>query len=373
MPRDEAHTVKQLASSGIPDARFHVLAYALDEPIVVVDAANHVLFANPAADRLCHGPAGHLVGAPFLLPLGAMKSERATLSLPSGQSCPVLVTVSAMVWDGVAAHLGILRPLEPAMRAVTAAVETVRSRFLAHLSHELRTPLNTILGFAEAMKSELFGPLGSERYQSYAEHIYLAGGRLATLVSDLLDLSRAESGELPIEDSVFDLSMLIDAAIPEARERTAQRIRAAGPHVHVDHGTPVLLRADREKLFSAVQHLVMNGLAFTPGDGEVRVSTNLMRDRRIIIRVADNGRGISSDELEGLFKPFARASAVERADPLAGPGVGLALVRRYIELHGGAVRIDSTQGLGTKVTCIIPADRVVLDFPENATASRHVH
>jgi signal transduction histidine kinase len=131
---------------------------------------------------------------------------------------------------------------------------------------------------------------------------------------------------------------------------------------------PALLRGDREKLARAVLHLLANGMAFTPPSGRVTVTCDVAGDGRCLIRVVDTGRGLSSEELANAFQPFPRIRTVEQADPLAGPGVGLALVRRYIELHGGAVRIESQIGRGTTVTCMIPSDRVALNL---ASTARH--
>ena len=101
---------------------------------------------------------------------------------------------------------------------------------------------------------------------------------------------------------------------------------------------------------------------FTPSGGELNISSHLGADGQVLIRVADTGRGFSADDLQNAFRPFPRLHSVDKADPAAGPGVGLALVRRTIELHGGAVRIESLVGQGTTVTCMIPSERVVLDI-----------
>ncbi len=348
--------------AAVADARFHSLAYAIDEAVVVVDATNVVRFANPAADKLLDGAPGHLIGQPFSLPLPRMKSGRAVLELATGRRLDVSVTLSATVWEGAIAWLATLKLSPSVAEAGTDAVEALlgamRARFLGHLSHELRTPLNTVLGFSEILMSELYGPLGHAKYRHYSNDIHKAGTRLLGLITDLLDLSRADSGELQLEESLFDLSDVIALLMPEARAGA----RAADVALETGALQPILLRGDKEKLKRAVLHLVANGLAFTHAPGSVTVSADVGAQGQVLIRVADTGRGFSADELALAFQPFPRVRTVDQADPGAGPGVGLALVRKYVELHGGAVRIESRPGVGTTVTCMLPASRVALDM-----------
>ena len=349
----------------VADARFHSLAYAIDEAVIVVNAANVVVFANPAADRLLEQPAGDLVGQAFLLPLPRMKSGRTSITLNSGRKVDVTTTVSATVWEGGVAHLATLKAAVAITERGADAVETLlgamRARFLSHLNHELRTPLNTVMLASEAMAAEVFGPLGTakskKRYKGYAEDIHAAGQRLLDLVTDLLDLSRADAGELKLDESLFDLGDLIQSLLPKTLDGEAKHA-----HISTQAVQPILLRGDREKLGRAVQHLISNSLAFTPSGGELNISSHLGADGQVLIRVADTGRGFSADDLQNAFRPFPRLHSVDKADPAAGAGVGLALVRRTIELHGGAVRIESLVGQGTTVTCMIPSERVVLDM-----------
>jgi signal transduction histidine kinase len=346
----------------VADARFHSLAYVLDDAVVVADSTNIVRFANPAADKLLEAKPGDLIGQPFRLPLPNLKSGPATLELATGRRVDVLLTVSATVWDGAVAWLATLKPAatvtEAGADAVEALLGAMRARFLAHLSHELRTPLNSVLGFSEAMQAELFGPLGHAKYRSYADNIHTAGTRLLGLLTDLLDLSRADTNELALEESLFDVGELITGLLARAKSRA----RADTAHIETRDIPPILLRGDREKLTRALTHLVSNGLAFTPGTGRISVSADMGTDGQVLIRIADTGRGFSAEELARAFQPFPRIKTVDQAEPNAGAGVGLGLVRRYIELHGGAVRIESTPGAGTTVTCMIPSSRVALDM-----------
>jgi signal transduction histidine kinase len=355
----------------VADARFHSLAYAIDDAVIVADSTNLVRFANPAADRLLEASPGSLIGQPFRLPLPSLKSGHAVLELPTGRRIEVILTISATVWEGAVATMATVKPAATVTEAGAEAVETLlgamRARFLAHLSHELRTPLNSVLGFSEALQSELFGPLGHVKYRGYADNIHKAGTRLLGLLTDLLDLSRADSGALELDESLFDVGEVIAGLMMEAKSRARADIAT------LDSGDipPLLLRGDKEKLTRALLHLVSNGLAFTPSTGRVQVTADVGAEGQVLIRVADTGRGFSADELARAFQPFPRVKTVEQAEPNTGAGVGLALVRRYIELHGGAVRIESTPGTGTTVTCMLPSSRVALDMAKDKRLTQH--
>lgn len=352
--------------AAVSDARFHSLAYMVEQAVIVTDASNIVRFANPAADQLFECAPGRMSGL-FLLPMRSTKSGVVEIVLPSGRLARLSAQISATVWDGGIGWLGTFREVTkelPDARAIEDTLQSMRARFLAHLSHEMRTPLNSIIGFSEAMAVELFGPLGSERYGDYVRTVLGEAERLLQLTNDLLDLSRAESADLRIDESVFDLAEVILELAPHAR--TLSR----GGKARISFGAvePVLLRADRDKIRAVLAHLVGNGLAFTPASGTVTVSAELTSERRLVIRVIDTGRGFDADQLAQAFRPFPRVLSAELADPQSGIGVGLALVRRYIELHGGAVRIESEPGQGTTVTCMLPSDRVALDVKAPPTA-----
>ncbi len=355
----------------VADARFHSLAYAIDDAVVVADSANIVRFANPSADKLLEAAPGSLIGQPFRLPLPNLKSGQSVLELATGRRVAVVLTISATVWDGAVATLATFKPAATVTEAGAEAVETLlgamRARFLAHLSHELRTPLNSVLGFSEAMQAELFGPLGHAKYRGYADNIHKAGTRLLGLLTDLLDLSRADSGELNLDESLFDVGEVISGLLAVAKSRARADI------AEIDSGDipPILLRGDKEKLTRALLHLVSNGLAFTPSTGRVSVTADVGAEGQVLIRVADTGRGFTAEDLARAFQPFPRIKTVDQAEPNAGAGVGLALVRRYIELHGGAVRIESTPGTGTTVTCMIPSSRVALEMARDGQPLRH--
>ena len=351
----------------VADARFHSLAYMVADAVVVTDAETCILFANPAADRLFEQPAGSLAGQQFSVPLRATKSGGLTLSLPSGRLLDVEASIAATVWDGTIAWMATFRPPGAAAEASAgmpgrgqaagdAALEALQARFLAHLSHELRTPLNSLLGFSELLAAEAMGPIGSAAYRDYARAVHQSGQDLLRTVSDLLNLSRASTAQLPLDESVFDLLDVVNEVVPAARALP----RASQAALNVRADAPMLVRGDRDKLRSAVLHLLGNGLAFTPDSGRVDLQLSRLGDGRLLLKVSDTGRGISPAGMRQAFRAFARQQPVDLADPQAGIGVGLALVRAYFELHGGSVRIDSREGEGTSVSCLLPQNRIEL-------------
>jgi len=360
--RDRRRGARGDPTNVLAEARFHTLAFAIDQPLLVIDRSGRTTFANPAADRLWEANPGELIGKPAPVALQNPRPAMVDARLPSGRVQRLDLTWASTVWDGEAAWLLIARPTHHTdasnAHAAEALLAALRSRFLSHLSHELRTPLNTVLGFSELLMQQLFGPLGAPAYEEYARDIHQAGSRLLDLVTDLMELSRADSGELAVEEGIFDLAALIEDMLPEARATH----RGEGAAISITSSEPVLVRADRTKMRRALVHLVRNGLAFTPADGQVTLSSTVDAEGRVVIRIIDTGRGFGPEELASAFRPFPRLRTVEQADPLAGPGVGLALVRRYVELHGGAVRISSRLGEGTTVTCLLPPERVALGF-----------
>ena len=339
-------------------ARFQALAAIVESAVVVVDAANVVRFANGSAAQLLE--ADDLLGRPFALPLRSTASGPVILPLASGRALRAVATVAPTVWAGAAAWIATLRPqvslLSEVGPLVDDALAVMRGRFLAHVSHELRTPLNSIVGFAELLALAPHGPLGRDdaaaaRYRGYAEDIRWAGTRMATLVDDLLDLAGVEAGELRLDESRFELGPLLAEILHEA-SATARR----GPPPVLGAIDPVVIAGDRARLKRALIHLVVNGLS--SGGGEVALSATGTRDGRVRLRISDRGDGFAPEALARAGEAFARARQLDRAEPDAGVGIGLAVARHMFELHGGGLRIESRAGHGATVTCTLPSRRV---------------
>ena len=248
----------------------------------------------------------------------------------------------------------------------------MKSEFLANMSHELRTPLNAIIGFSEIMKDGLTGPLAAEQ-QEYVGDIHASGKHLLSLINDILDLSKVEAGHVPLELEAAEPSQLTTSAMSVLRER------ASSARVRFTSVCPTemgRLRIDLRKAKQIVYNLVSNALKFTPEGGMVGLSVDRVRaelvravqatpDTRVFpptevgcahyleIRVSDSGIGISPGNLQQLFQAFVQIdSSLSRQ--YAGTGLGLTMVKRLAELHGGGLMVHSREGGGSVFTVWLP-------------------
>ena len=235
-----------------------------------------------------------------------------------------------------------------------------KSEFLSNMSHELRTPLNAISGFSEVMLMEIYGPVGSPRYAGYLADIHHSTRHLQTIVNDILDLSKIETGKWALEESWFDLSAEIGACQRLMRQQIAsKRITLA---VELPKDLPALY-ADPTALRRILLNLLSNAVKFTPEDGRITVAAaRLSRTEGggLRIDVADNGIGIPEDHLKTVMEPFGQVHAATVRNQ-EGTGLGLAIVRSLMEQHGGSAEIDSVLGDWTRVTLTLPEHRLSSD------------
>ena len=240
-------------------------------------------------------------------------------------------------------------------RAEAELASRAKSDFLAVMSHELRTPLNSILGFAEIIKDQMFGAVGSERYVSYARDISESGEHLLGVVNDILDLSKVEAGRMELYEETVDLLAVIQEATTLIQERATDKgltLKAAMPQ------SLPFLRADGRLVKQMLINLLSNAVNFTPAGGWVAVTAERSQEGGITLAVADSGIGIEPEELSRVLMPFHAKSEPLGQKP-HGTGLGLPLVKSLIELHGGEFHIESTPKVGTMVVLSFPADRVV--------------
>ncbi|WP_176793346.1 transporter substrate-binding domain-containing protein [Rhodospira trueperi] len=233
-----------------------------------------------------------------------------------------------------------------------ATVSAAKSRFLATLSHELRTPLNAILGFSEVLSQEMFGPLGSDQYRQYAKDVHVSGQALLRLVDDLMDITRIDSGRLALHETAVDLGAVVSskvAVLTGLASANRTEIRVIAP----DH--PVRLWADEGQVQRMVVNLLSNAVKFTEA-GTVEVSIEDQPDAGVALVVADTGIGMSPDQVANLGDPFYQTSP-DVARGSGGYGLGIALVKEMITLHGGRLDHESVLDVGTTARLIFPPDR----------------
>lgn len=243
--------------------------------------------------------------------------------------------------------------LDRARREAESA-NRAKSMFLAKMSHELRTPLNAILGFTELMDRQVFGPIGSERYQGYLGDIYNSGHMLLLLVNDVLDLSKLEAGQYQLREESVDLGEIA----AETCAMLEQQAHAKGVKLaNIRRPLPRVM-ADRRAIGQILVNLVANGLKFTPSEGSVEIITDRGVDGAPQLVVRDTGMGIPRHEIHAVREAFVQGASATRSAE-TGTGLGLTIVCSMAELHGGAVTIDSEEGKGTTVTVRLPASRML--------------
>jgi signal transduction histidine kinase len=223
-----------------------------------------------------------------------------------------------------------------------------KSEFLASMSHELRTPLNAIIGFSEVLQERMFGELNAKQAE-YVGDIVASGRHLLALINDILDLSKIEAGRMELQLVPFSLPASIEDTLTLVRERAARQGIALELDVHERVDEVV---ADERKIKQVLLNLLSNAVKFTPAGGRVGVRVALA-DGMVEIAVRDSGIGIAPQDQEAIFEEFRQVGADE-ARKREGTGLGLALARRFVELHGGKIWVESAVGRGSTFTFTLP-------------------
>ncbi len=223
-----------------------------------------------------------------------------------------------------------------------------KSEFLANMSHELRTPLNAINGFSEIMVGEMFGPLGDRRYKEYASDILGSGQHLLALINDILDMSKIEAGKMTLNLEAVAVEEVVEDAVRLVRAKADEAglsLQAALPPLPE-------VKADYRALKQIMLNLLSNAVKFTPRGGRVTVAAEPRGDG-LRVSVTDTGIGISEDDLRRLARPFEQAES-QLVKTQQGSGLGLALTKSLVELHGGRLELVSEPGEGTTVSFTLP-------------------
>jgi signal transduction histidine kinase len=240
----------------------------------------------------------------------------------------------------------LFKEIEDKSRQLEAASRH-KSEFLANMSHELRTPLNAIIGFSEVLGERMFGAL-NEKQEEYLKDIHASGQHLLSLINDILDLSKIEAGRMELELTDFDLPATLDNALTLVRERAGRRGIALV--LTVDERL-AQVRADERKVRQVVLNLLSNAIKFTPEGGGIDVRA-VPVDGMVEISVRDTGVGIAPEDQEAIFEEFRQVGTA--AKKVEGTGLGLALSRKFVDLHGGRIWVTSQVGTGSAFTFTIP-------------------
>ena len=242
-----------------------------------------------------------------------------------------------------------------AARDAAEAANRAKSEFLANMSHELRTPLNAIIGFSEVIKSDVLGPSNEQRYREYASDINESGHHLLDLITDILDLSKIESGADDLSEEVIEIRDLTQSVITLVKARA----QTGGVALSTDiDEAPAALFVDRRKLKQILVNLLSNAIKFTDSGGSVALRINREAAGNCIVRVEDTGIGIAPEDIPKALSPFGQVDGdINRR--YEGTGLGLPLTKSLVEQHGGTMELVSAPGVGTTVILRFPVERNV--------------
>jgi PAS domain S-box-containing protein len=370
--------------------RHELILTAAGDGIFGVDADEHIVFVNPAAARMLGSVAEAMIGRPagalFVTdqrdqddpaqveddPIAVTLREgrgrhveQVALHRDDGGTFPAAVMVSpvrrrasnlraVVVFHDISAQIHAREQLRRAKEEAESA-NRAKSSFLASMSHELRTPLNAIIGFSEVMVSQLLGPIGNAHYHEYVADIHASGVHLLSLINDLLDLSKIESGKVDLREETVNLPALLQRCVVFVSEPVRARSLALDVEIAVGLAE---VRCDERKLKQVIVNLLSNAVKFTPAGGRIVLSAVCDGGNDLRIDVVDDGIGISAEHIERVLEPFAQVDNVNGGES-GGTGLGLPIARQLIELHGGTLSLSSEPDVGTTVTIRLPARIVV--------------
>lgn len=259
--------------------------------------------------------------------------------------------------------------IERALRERNEALETsdrLKTEFVAHISYELRTPLNNVIGFAELLDKEYYGPLNAQQH-NYTRNILESSAQLMVLINDILDLAVVEAGGIRLETRLFDAGRTLQSVAAMAREEVRKRNQTLQLAIPDNLGS---IDGDEKRIRQVMYNLLSNAMKFTPPHGHITLGAEADGDH-VNLYVADTGIGIHADEQEQVFERFHTGRDVPRGQ---GAGLGLSLVRSFVELHGGTVTLTSEPRIGTRVICRLPrrhaASGVVLPLTRDGFTAR---
>jgi signal transduction histidine kinase len=278
-------------------------------------------------------------------PIGAISVTRAEAGPFSPAEIGLLQTFADQAVIAIE-NARLLSELQARTRELEVASQH-KSEFLANMSHELRTPLNAVIGFSDVLLQGMFGET-NEKQTEYLRDILASGQHLLSLINDILDLSKIEAGRMELDLADFDLPSAIDDALLLMRERALRR--GINLERHADEGLGEI-RADQRKVKQVLLNLLSNAVKFTPEGGRIDVRAGLASGTAEI-SVTDTGLGIAPEHHDAVFEEFRQVGGADKK--AEGTGLGLALCRKFVELHGGRIWVKSQIGAGSTFTFTLP-------------------
>ncbi|HEY1735642.1 MAG TPA: PAS domain-containing sensor histidine kinase, partial [Methylovirgula sp.] len=352
--------------------------------IALIDGEGRILAVNRSAEALFGYDQSEVVGHAFTMLIApesqtkaqqyfeGLKSDAVASLLNDGRqiigqarqggTIPIFLTLGRIGTGSLLKYCALLRDMThwkkveqelDAARRQAERASALKSDFLAKVSHEIRTPLNAILGFAEVIMEERFGPIGNERYRDYLKDIHTSGAHVMSLVNDLLDLSKIEAGRLDLDFVAVDPNQIITECVglmqPQASsERVIMRL-ALAPQL------PKIL-ADERSLRQIILNLLSNAVKFNEPGGQVIIATAFSDEGNAVIRIRDTGIGMSEDDLETALEPFRQVATSRQTE---GTGLGLPLTKALVEANRAFFSIKSKKNEGTLVEIAFPPARLL--------------
>lgn len=379
--RSEASELKLRDAEALSEELRGILDTATDG-ILLIDREGRILSLNRSAEALFGYDSEEIEGQLFTR-LFAPESHRAAMDYLEGLSAsnlasllndgremigqvreggliPVFMTLGR-VGEGMQKFCAVFRDITPWKRAEDELLDAKRkaeqsssakSDFLAKISHEIRTPLNAIIGFADVMREERFGPVGNERYREYLKDIQTSGAHLVSLINDLLDLSKIEAGKVDLSFSGVDLNDIArqGMAIMQTQANRERIIIRTSLFPELPQ-----VVADVRSIRQIVLNLLSNSIKFTPPGGQVIVSTQLVDSGEVLLRVRDTGVGMSENEVASAMEPFRQLSTTSPGSS----GLGLPLTKALTEANRATFTVKSNVNAGTLVEILFPVNRVL--------------
>jgi PAS domain S-box-containing protein len=388
------------------EMKFRSVAQSAHDAIVSADQRGNIIAWNTGAERIFGYQEAEVLGKSLTLLMPARyqaaheqglermrgggeakiigKATELAGHRKSGQEFPLQLSLSSWktgegtFYTGIISDITERKRAEEALQALTASLEhKVRERtaelavardqalsatrhkseFLANMSHELRTPLNAVIGFSEVLLERMFGEL-NRKQEEYLGDILGSGRHLLALINDILDLAKVESGHIELDLGTFELPAVLTGTFMLIRERAKRH----GIHVSLDIDHRLgRFTADERKLKQILLNLLSNAVKFTPDEGALSLKA-VLQDDGVEISVTDTGIGIEPEFQQKIFDEFFQVG--DQLQKHEGTGLGLALTKKYIELHGGRIWVQSVKGQGSTFTFTLP----VLTAPEKRSS-----